>query len=160
LSGSGIGLGRSVQFEWRIIVKRIRLLVVLGLVAVALPLGLMPARATGTTNSVTIQQYADYDAAGFVLDVGLYVRCKKVVGNLPGEVIVTVEQSPPQTPYPVAFGSGPQSVVCDGNTHAVGVTIVGEGFDAGYAKATATLTPPPGGGSSVTTSRWITIVVV
>ena len=144
--------------------KRIRLLVVIGLVAVALPLGLTTARATGstgTTNSVTIQQYADYDAAGFVLDVGLYVTCKKGTGGVDrGLVDVTVNQYPPQTPYPVGFGTGPQPVVCDGRTHAVGVTIVGEGFDAGLAKATATLTPPPGGGRSVTTTKWITIVVV
>ena len=143
--------------------KRIRLLVLLGAVAVALPFGLTTARATdttGTTNSVTIQQYADYDAAGLVLDVGLYVRCKKVTGNLNGLVTVQVEQYPPQTPYPIGFGSGPQPVVCDGQTHAVGVTVGGEGFDAGLAKATATLTPPPGGGAAVTAVKWITIVVV
>jgi hypothetical protein len=159
--GSDIDLAGSVRLRReREIMKRIRLLVLLGAVAVALPLGLIPAKATGTTNSVTIQQYADYDAAGFVLDVGLYVRCKRVPGNLRGTVIVNVQQYPPQTPAPVSFGSGPTAVVCDGNTHAVGVTIVGEGFDAGYAKATATLTPPPGGGSAVTAQRWITIVVV
>ena len=142
--------------------KRIRLLVLIGAVAVALPLGLLPAKATGTTtNSVTIQQYADYEAAGFVLDVGLYVTCKGN-GTLAhnGSVNVTVEQYPPQTPYPLGFGSGPQPVVCDGTPHAVGVTIVGEGFDAGAAKATATLTPGLGGGGSVTKVKWITIVVV
>jgi hypothetical protein len=110
---------------------------------------------------VTIQQYADYDAAGFVLDVGLYVTCK---GNgtfaQNGLVDVQVEQSPPQTPYLVGFGSGPQSVVCDGKPHAVGVTVGGEGFDAGRAKATATFIPGLGGGSGVTAVKWITIVVV
>jgi hypothetical protein len=142
--------------------KRIRLLVLIGAVAVALPLGLTTAKATGTTtNSVYIQQYADYDAAGLVLDVGLYVTCKgngTVAHN--GLVTVQVEQYPPQTPFPIGFGSGPQPVVCDGRAHAVGVTIVGEGFDAGAAKAKATLTPGLGGGGSVTTARWITIVVV
>ena len=143
--------------------KRIRLLVVLGALALALPFGLATARATGSTvaNSVTIQQYADYDAAGFVLDVGLYVTCKgdgTVATN--GLVQVSVDQSPPQTPYPITFGSGEQSVVCDNRPHAVGVTIVGQGFDAGLAKATATFTPVMGGGKSVTASRWITIVVV
>ena len=142
--------------------KRIRLLVLIGAVAVALPLGLIPAKATGTTtNSVTIQQYADYDAAGLVLDVGLYVTCKgngTIAHN--GLVDVWVEQYPPQTPYPVGFGSGPQSVVCDGRSHAVGVTVGGQGFDAGRAKATATLTPGLGGGGAVTTTKWITIVVV
>ena len=71
-----------------------------------------------------------------------------------------MEQYPPQTPFPIGFGSGPQPVVCDGTPHAVGVTIVGEGFDAGQAKATATLTPGLGGGSGVTKVKWITIVVV
>jgi hypothetical protein len=136
--------------------KRLRLLVLLGLLAVALPVGLAPAGATGTTNSVTIQEHADYDAAGFILDVGLYVRC---YGGVNGLVDVMVEQYPPQTPYLLGFGSGPQPVVCDGKTHTVGVTIVGEGFDAGRAKATATFTPL-GGGNAVTAQRWITIVVV
>jgi hypothetical protein len=142
--------------------KRIRLLVLIGAVAVALPLGLLPAKATGTTtNSVTIQQYADYEAAGFVLDVGLYVTCKgngTIAHN--GLVDVWVEQYPPQTASEIGFGSGPQAVRCDGKPHAVGVTVVGQGFDAGLAKATATLTPGAGGGSSVTKVKWITIVVV
>ena len=59
--------------------KRIRLLILLGVVAAALVVPTV-AKATGgsgTTNSVTIQQYADYDAAGFVLDVGLYVRDRR-----------------------------------------------------------------------------------
>jgi len=146
-------------------VKRIRLLVLLGAVAIALPIGLTSAGATdddgGSSNSVTIQQYADYDAAGFFLDVGLYVRCKgngTVAHN--GLVSVKVDQYPPETPFPITFGSGAQPVVCDGTTHEVGVTIGGQGYDAGRAKATATLTPGAGGGSGVTKVRWITIVVV
>jgi hypothetical protein len=138
--------------------KRIRLLVLLGVVAVALPLGLAHANAAGkttNTNTVTIEEFADYDAAGFVLDVGLYVRC---YGGVNGLVDVTVEQSPPETPTPIAFGSGPQSVVCDGKTHRVGVTIGGEGFDAGRAEAEATLFAPPA--PNVTAKRNITIVVV
>jgi hypothetical protein len=138
-------------------VKRIRLLIVLGAVAVALPIGLLPARATGTTTSVSIHEQADYDAAGFALDVGLNVRCQ---GGVNGLVDVTVEQGPPETPYLLAFGSGPQSVVCDGKSHTVGVTIVGEGFDAGRAKATATLTVPGMPPTTVTAKRWITIVEV
>jgi hypothetical protein len=143
--------------------KRIRFIILLSAMAVAMvvPVVAKATGSTGTTNSVTIQQYADYDAAGFALDVGLYVRCKGN-GTLAhnGLVNVQVEQFPPQTPFPIGFGSGPQSVVCDGTYHAVGVTIVGEGFDAGRAKATATFTPGTGGGSSVTTVKWITIVVV
>jgi hypothetical protein len=135
--------------------KRIRLLVLAGAIAVALPFGLTHASATGTTTSVSIHEQADYDAAGLVLDVGLTVRC---YGGVNGLVDVTVEQFPPETPFPVAFGSGPQSVVCDGRSHTVAVTIVGEGFDAGRAKATATLTVPMQAGK--TASRWITIVEV
>jgi hypothetical protein len=134
---------------------------ILAAAAVAAPLALVPgiAQATGGTgstggsSSVTINQYADYEAVGLVLDVGLNVRCS---GGVNGLVDVTVEQSPPETPYPVAFGSGPQSVVCDGKTRAAAVTIVGEGFDAGKAKATAILTVPLK--SSATTTKWITIV--
>jgi hypothetical protein len=137
-------------------VKRIRLLVLLGAVAIALPVGLTSAGATGTppANSVTIQQYVDYDFVGTQLDVGLYVRCKGGSGS----VIVNVSQSPPQTPYPVGAGSGPQIVVCDGQTHSVGVTITGFGFDAGRARATADLTTASGG--SAHAERWVTIVVV
>jgi hypothetical protein len=137
--------------------KRIRLLVLVGAVAVALPLGLSTARATGTTTSVTIHEQADYDAAGFVVDVGLNVRC---YGGVNGLVDVTVEQFPPETPYPMGFASGPQSVVCDGKSHTVGITLVGPGFDAGRAKATATLTVPPSVEPTATTTRWITLVEV
>jgi hypothetical protein len=143
--------------------KRLRLIVLVGALAAGLAVPVV-AKAHdddgGSSNSVTIQQYADYDAAGFFLDVGLYVRCKRVTGNVNGLVSVTVDQYPPATPFPVSHGMGNQPVVCDGSTHAVGVTIGGEGFDAGTAKATATLTPPPGGGSGVTAVKWITIVVV
>ena len=136
--------------------KRIRLLILLGVVAAALVVPTV-AKATGgggtPANQVTIQQYVDYDFAGTQLDVGLYVRCTGGSGS----VIVNVSQSPPQTPYPVGAGSGPQFVVCDGNTHAVGVTITGFGFDAGTAKATADLTAP---GGSAHAQRWVTIVVV
>jgi hypothetical protein len=140
--------------------KRIRLLVVLGAIAVALPLGLTTAKATGSTgnNSVTISQNAQYDLLGGIIHVGLTVSCKTNV--LPGQVEVTVEQYPPETPYPMAAGGGLNNVVCDGKSHTVGVSITGEGFDAGRAKATATLTPPVGSGSSVTTSKWITIKVM
>jgi hypothetical protein len=88
------------------------------------------------------------------LDVGLYVRCTGGSGS----VIVNVSQSPPQTPYPVGVGSGPQIVVCDGRTHRVGVTITGFGFDAGRAWATADLTTASGG--SAHAQRYVTIVVV
>jgi hypothetical protein len=142
-------------------VKGIRLLVLLGAVAIALPFGLMSAGATGGGGSgtqVTIQEHADYDFIGTNLDVGLQVRCTDPSGF--GSVDVTVNQSPPETPYPFGAGSGPQSVVCDGHTHTVGVTIIGAGFDAGRAKATAALTLPLNSSGSKTVVRWITIVVV
>lgn len=122
--------------------KRVRMLVVLGAIAVALPLGLSAAHATGSSggssykNSVSIDPYADFDTAGTNIDVKLYVRCTGIaVAN------VTLQQSPPETASPVAVGSGPQPlVVCDGQTHSVGVTVFGAGFDTGTAKATASLT--------------------
>jgi hypothetical protein len=139
--------------------KRLRLLAVAVVIAAALPFGLSAAHATGgggstPANQVTIQQYVDYDFVGTQLDVGLYVRCKGGSGS----VIVNVSQYPPQTPYPVGAGSGPQIVVCDNHTHAVGVTITGFGFDAGRAWATADLTTASSG--SAHAGRWVTIVVV
>jgi hypothetical protein len=133
--------------------KRIRLLVLLGMVAVALPLGLLQGVAKATGSSVSINQYADYDFAGTNLDVGLQVAC---TGGS-GAVDVTVTQSQPETPYPVAAGSGPQIVTCDGRSRSVAVTIVGFGFDAGKATATAELTAPSG---NVKVTRQILIRVV
>ena len=133
--------------------KRIRLLVLIGAVAVALPLGLTTAKATGgsTGNSVSIDYYADFDTAGANIDVKLYVRCTgTAVAN------VTLKQSPPETASPVTVGSGPQPlVVCDGQTHSVGVTVFGFGFDTGKAYATATLTGTSGG--TKTSSRQVYI---
>jgi hypothetical protein len=141
--------------------KRLRLLVLAGVIAAALPLGITAAGATGSTGSssyVYIQDKADYNLVGTQLDVGLQVRCKTPTGF--GTVAVQVDQVPPQTPYPVGFGSGPQSVVCDGVTRSVGVTIVGFGFDAGRAKATATLTTPGNSSGNKTVTKYIYIVVV
>jgi hypothetical protein len=140
--------------------KRIRLLILIGAVAVALPFGLTTAKATGTgsSSSVYIQDKADYDFVGTNLDVGLLVACSDSTKR--GTVTVTVNQYPPATPYPVGHGSGPQVVVCNGRTHSVAVTIVGAGFDAGPAKATAALTTPTNPNGSKTVTKWITIVPV
>ena len=118
--------------------KRIRMLTVLGMLAVALPIGLLPgvAKADDGGPQVTIQQYASYILASSVINVGLDVKCQG--GS--GEVVVNVSQSPPETPYPVGAGSGPSPVVCDGQTHPVAVTVSGFGFNAGDAFATADLT--------------------
>jgi hypothetical protein len=138
--------------------KRIRLLVLLSALAVALPVGVLSgiAKATGgttTKDQVSINQYADYDLPS-LLQVGLQVRC---YGG-EGLVTVQVDQYPPETPYLVTFGSGAQPVVCDGRTHAVSASVVGEGYDAGKALATATLV---GGTGKVTVvKRWIIIRVV
>jgi hypothetical protein len=121
--------------------KRIRLLILLGMVAVALPLGLLQgiARATGASGAsgrVSINQYADYDAAGTFLDVGLQVACTDPLGTA-GNVQVHVSQSVPETPYPVAEGDGTQEVVCDGRSRYVTVSVFGGVFDGGKAKAIA-----------------------
>jgi hypothetical protein len=116
------------------------MLTVLGVLAVILPIGLLQGVAkadNGGGPQVTIQPQASYNLAGAVINVGLYVKCQGGGGS--GDVIVNVTQSPPQTPYPMAAGSGPQMVVCDGQTHSVAVTVTGFGFDAGTASATAEL---------------------
>jgi hypothetical protein len=138
--------------------KRLRFIILIGSLTAALAVPVI-AKASdddggGSSNSVTIQQYVDYDFAGAALDVGLYVRCTGGSGS----VIVNVSQSPPETPYPVGAGSGPQIVVCDNQTHSVGVTITGFGFDAGRAQATADLTTASGG--SAHAARSVTIIVV
>jgi hypothetical protein len=141
--------------------KRIRLLVLLGMVAVALPLGLLQgiAKATGTsgtTNYVSINQYADYDTEGTFVDLGLQVTCSDSTGR--GNVQVHVSQYDPETPYPVAEASGTQLVVCDRRSHYVAVSAFGGVFDGGTAKATATLTTVSGGIKPVASAaRWIVI---
>jgi hypothetical protein len=109
--------------------------------AAAFALALVPAGvAQAQTADVAIEPNAQYDIEGAILHVEVKATCTGGTGL----VTVQVTQSPPETPYPVAFGSGPNSVVCDGQTHETGVTIFGEGFDAGKALATATLTAPSG----------------
>jgi hypothetical protein len=136
-------------------VKRIRLLILLGVLALAFPVGMLRAGAASTPSGaaeVEIEPNAQYDLEGSILFVEVKARCK---GN--GAVVVQVTQYPPETPYVVGFGSGPQPVVCDGRTHEAGVTIYGEGFDAGKALAEATLTSTTG---EDTDKRYIDIRVV
>jgi hypothetical protein len=114
------------------------------------------ADATGGTggSQVSINQYADFNFNGGQLDVGLQVSCTGVTGV----VNVSVDQAYPETPDPLgAHGMGAMDVVCDGKTHNVGVTVVGVIYDAGKAKATATLTAPSG---NKTVSRQIVVRVV
>ena len=139
--------------------KRIRLLVLAGALAAALPFGMTAVGATGSSSSyVSINDRADYDFIGTNLDVGLKVTCKDSTGF--GTVTVTVNQAPPATPYPVGYGSGPQSVVCDGRSHSVAVTIVGAGFDGGRATATAALLTPTNSHGKKTVTEPVTIVAV
>jgi hypothetical protein len=136
-------------------VKRIRLLILLGMVAVALPLGLLQgaAKATGSGTSVSISQTADFNTFGTQLDVNLLVRCTGGTGLAE----VTVNQDSPETGVPDTTGTGfNPAVVCDGNTHSVGVTVVGVVYDPGKAYAIADVTAPSGPGHA---EKWITIHV-
>jgi hypothetical protein len=141
-------------------VKRIRLFTLFSVLAVALSVGLLSGVAEasgggGSLNQVTIQPQASYNFAGTMINVGLDVKCQG--GS--GEVVVNLTQSQPETPYPMAAGSGPQTVVCDGQMHTVAVTVGGFGFDAGTAWATADLST---GSPSVVAhaQRSIDIVVI
>lgn len=114
------------------------------------------AGATGNTggNQVSINQYADFNFNGTQLDVGLQVSC---TGGT-GVVNVSVDQAYPESPDPLgAHGAGVMDVVCDGKTHNVGVTVLGVIYDAGKAKATATLMA---GTATKTVSRQIVVKVV
>ena len=140
--------------------KRIRLLVLAGAIAAALPFGMSAVSATGSTGSgsyVSINDKADFDFIGTQIDVGLQIMCKDSTGF--GTVNVTVKQGYPQT-IATAVSDGPQAVVCDGRTRAVGVTTIGAGFDAGTAKATATLMTPTNSSGNKTVTEPVTIVVV
>jgi hypothetical protein len=142
--------------------RRIRLLVVLGALAVALPLGLTTAKATGTTTgrssgSVSIVSPAQYNLNGTYITVQLYVSCPPAGAVGTGVVNLTVDQEYPETPDPLgAHGTFFANVVCDGRSRAVAVTVPVGPYDAGKAFAAAVLVPPSG--DTVETSRWIQIV--
>jgi hypothetical protein len=136
--------------------KRIRLLVLLGVVAVALPLGVAFAGNAGATDSTTtvgIRQYADFNLAGFELDVGLNVRC---TGGL-GTATVEVTQKSPETGITTTGSGANPDVVCDGRTHSVGVTVAGPLCDPGKAYAKAHVTSM---GGTADAARQITVLVV
>jgi hypothetical protein len=147
-------------------VKRIRLLILLGVVTAAL---VVPAIAKahgdyGSSNQVSIVSPAQYNFNGTYITVQLYVRCKPAGTDKNGFVNLTVDQYYPETPDPAgAHGTFFANVVCDNQTRAVGVTVPVGPYDAGTAKAKAELFPPstavpPPTSPAVTTSRWITIV--
>jgi hypothetical protein len=133
--------------------KRIRLLVLLGVVAVALPLGVAFAGGAGAAGSsgtsVSISQTADFDTFGTQLDVNLLVRCTGPAFEL---ALVTVNQSNPETGVAATGGGSNPTVVCDGQTHSVGVTVKGAVYDPGKAYAIADV-------GDAHAEKWITIHV-
>lgn len=119
------------------------------------------AGATGggstPTTEIVINAKADYDNAGATLDLGGQVKCKGALND--GLISGSVSQSPPETPYPVSFSVGASPVVCDGQWHSFALTVAGEGYDAGLATATVTVTPVAGSPAK-TVTKCITIVNV
>jgi hypothetical protein len=152
-------------------VKRIRLVILLCALAVALPLGVLSgvAKATGSTgssSSLSINQNAQFDLLGGIIHVGLRARCPfmgtdPITGDpIPGTIHVHVTQYPPESVAQADGDSLVKEVVCDGQTHTVGASIVNPvppGFDAGRAYATAEFTLPLGAASA---ARWINIIVM
>ena len=136
--------------------KRTRLLILLSVLAVALPVGLLSgvAKATGGSGtSVSISQTADFNAFGTQLDVNLFVRCSGGTGL----ANVTVNQPHPETGFPATTGDGfNPDVVCDGRTHSVGVTLLGAVYDPGRAYAIVDVTAPSG---PAHIEKWITVKV-
>ena len=161
-TGPQSAFGRPVRFKERKVVKRIRILTSLSVLAVALSVGLLPGVAkansgSSSPNQVNIQQQASYILASATIDVGLNVKCQSGSGN----VVVSVTQSLPGSPYGGAAGDGTSPVVCDGQMHSVAVTVAGFGFGAGTAQATADLTTTASGTIvAAHAQRSITIVVV
>ena len=138
--------------------KRIRLLVLLSALVIALPLGILSgvAKATGTSNSseIVINQNSQYDALGGIIHVGLRVRCP--ASPLTGTISVHVEQDPPETTMHAEGTNLVKQVVCDGQNHTVGATIFGANFDAGRADATAAFVS----GGTDTDAKSINIIVM
>jgi hypothetical protein len=139
--------------------KRIRLLILLSVLAMALPVGILSgvAKATGSsgaTSQLSIDQNAQYDVLGDVVHVGLRARCP--ASPLPGTILVNLKQYPPETVVYAEGESFVKEVVCDGQTHTVGATVFGANFDEGRALATATFTF----GGTGSAQRWINIIVM
>ena len=137
------------------------MLTVLSVFGVALSVGLLPGVAKangggGSQNQVTIQPQAEYSNVGTMVNIGLYVKCQSA--DMRGVVVVSLKQTPPQTPYPTATGTNTQLVVCDGQTHSVAVSVTGIVYDAGTAWATAEVDVGPT--VVAQDQRWIKIVVV
>jgi hypothetical protein len=139
--------------------KRIRLLVLLSALAIALPFGVISGVAkaggnTGNSSEIVINQHAQYDVLGNVVHVGLRARCP--ASPIPGTITVHLEQDPPETTMHAEGDNLVKQVVCDGQNHTVGATIFGANFDAGRAYATAAFLS----GGTDTDAKWINIIVM
>jgi hypothetical protein len=150
--------GRTESKEGKeAVMKRIRLLVLLSALAIALPIGVLSgiakAGSTGNSSEIVINENAQYDVLGNVVHVGLRARCP--VG-LPGTIEVHLTQDPPETTMHAEGTSLVKQVVCDGQNHTVGATIFGANFDAGRAYATAVFLT----GGTDADARWIKIIVM
>jgi hypothetical protein len=151
--------------------KRIRLLVLLSVLAVALPVGLLTgvakaAKSTGAESQLSIDQHAQFDVLGNVIHVGLKARCPLNLNPItnepiPGTIHVHVVQDPPESATHAEGDSLVKQVVCDGQTRTVGATIFNAlievgAFDEGRAYATAEFVS----GGAATAERWIDIIVM
>lgn len=140
--------------------KRVRLLVLLGAIAIALPFGVVSgiagATGGGATSSLSINENAQYDVEGSIVHVGLRARCP--ASPLPGTIHVHLVQDPPETVMHAEGDTLIKEVVCDGQTHTVGATVFGANFDAGRAYASANFTFPTT--ATATAARWINIIVM
>ena len=139
--------------------KRIRLVILLCALAVALPLGVLSgvAKATGGDgSSISINQNAQVDTFGFQVHVGLRVRCP--ASSMPGTIDVKVTQDPPETVVHTEGDALVKEVVCDGQTHSVSASVAAAigNFDAGRAYATATFVY----GGSASAARYINVIVM
>jgi hypothetical protein len=147
--------------------KRIRLLVLLSVIAVALPFAILSgvAKATGSTgssSSLSINENAQFDVVGSIVHVGLRARCPFIGLDpithqpIPGTIDVHLTQDPPESVVHAEGDALVKEVVCDGQTHSVGASVFGANFDAGRAYATATFTF----GGTASAARWISIIVM
>jgi hypothetical protein len=153
------------------VVKRIRLLVLLSALAIALPVGVLSGVAkargsTGAESQLSIDQNAQFDVLGNIIHVGLRARCPLNVDPItnepiPGTIHVHVVQDPPETAVHTEGDGLIKQVVCDGQTHTVGASIFNPllevgGFDEGRAYATADFVT----GGAATAEKWINIIVM
>lgn len=129
--------------------------------AIAVPLAVAPSMSGATGGSpsteISINDKADYDFQGTTLDLSGKAKCTGTGGQ--GMVSASVSQAPPETPFPITLSTGDNLIVCDGQWHSFGLTILGAGYDVGRAKATVTVVPVAGSPMK-TVTKYITLVAV